>query len=114
MLFRYIGDCEKGFVKCFGIRFDKNEPVEVHNEHAISKLRNNSHFEFKEDIEGEYEEIENLEADAEAKAQAEEELRLEAEAEAKADAEAKAQLSKASQNGNKGGNKGQGSKKAGN
>ncbi len=44
MKFKYVGNCEKGEVNCFGITFKKGEPVEVNDEKTIFKLRNNDHF----------------------------------------------------------------------
>ena len=42
--FKYIGECEKGFVKPFGIEFVAGKTVEVKDEHVIGKLRGNSEF----------------------------------------------------------------------
>lgn len=42
MKFRYTGDC-KGF-SFRGYDFPINEPVEIEEEEAINKLKNNSHF----------------------------------------------------------------------
>ena len=45
MKFRYIGECEKGHVLLYGLRFDKGALVEVKDDLAIRKLSANNHFE---------------------------------------------------------------------
>ena len=44
MKFKYTGDCEAGFVELYGVKFEKGKGVEVKDEHLVSKLQGNSHF----------------------------------------------------------------------